>query len=180
MMLARKENVGALSSVGNSSSNVISRRRRVRNEISEEQKQEIKEAFELFDTEKTGKIDYHELKVAMRALGFDIKKTQVLEIMREYDKNGSGYVDYKDFMEIMTQKILERDPKEEILKAFKLFDDDNTGKISLKNLRRVARELGENISDDELQAMIEEFDKDMDGEINEEEFLSIMKQTSLY
>ncbi|KAH7649065.1 centrin like protein [Cryptosporidium bovis] len=178
-MLARKEHTGGLA-VGNSTSGAVSRRRRLRNEISEEQKQEIKEAFELFDTEKTGRIDYHELKVAMRALGFDVKKAQVLELMREYDKSGSGHVEYKDFVEIMTQKILERDPREEILKAFKLFDDDNTGKISLKNLRRVARELGENITDDELQAMIEEFDKDMDGEINEEEFISIMKQTSLY
>ena len=49
-------------------------RRRQRQELSEEQKQEIKEAFDLFDTDKTGTIDYHELKVAMRALGFDVKK----------------------------------------------------------------------------------------------------------
>ena len=100
--------------------------------------------------------------------------------MREYDRDGSGQIEYPDFLEIMTSKIQERDPVEEILKAFKLFDDDNTGAISVKNLRRVARELGENLQDDELQAMIDEFDKDEDGMINENEFLSIMKQTSSY
>eukprot|EP00360_Condylostoma_magnum_P001314 CAMPEP_0168316084 /NCGR_PEP_ID=MMETSP0210-20121227/14216_1 /TAXON_ID=40633 /ORGANISM="Condylostoma magnum, Strain COL2" /LENGTH=80 /DNA_ID=CAMNT_0008294545 /DNA_START=272 /DNA_END=514 /DNA_ORIENTATION=+ len=80
----------------------------------------------------------------------------------------------------MTQKIANRDPIEEIRKAFKLFDDDGTGYISLKNLRRVARELGEHLSDDELQAMIDEFDRDSDGLISQEEFLNIMKQTSVY
>ena len=74
----------------------------------------------------------------------------------------------------------ERDPREEMLKAFRLFDEDNTGKISLKNLKRVARELGETMTDDELQEMIDEADRDGDGEINEEDFIRIMKKTNLF
>jgi len=80
----------------------------------------------------------------------------------------------------MTVKMAERDPREEILKAFRLFDDDSTGKISLRNLKRVARELGENMSDEELQEMIDEADRDGDGEISEEEFIRIMRKTNLF
>eukprot|EP00906_Rhabdomonas_costata_P038231 RCo053966 len=145
-----------------------------RPELTEEQKQEIREAFELFDTDRNGLIDAHEMKVAMRALGFDVRKEEVLKLMEDVDRENPGQIAMQEFTEIMTDKIAERDPKEEMVKAFHLFDDDSTGKISLKNLRRVARELGETISDEELQAMIDEFDRDQDGEINEDEFISIM------
>ena len=66
----------------------------------------------------------------------------------------SGTIDFNDFLMIMSQKMGEKDPKEEILKAFRLFDDDETGKISFKNLKRVAKELGENLADEELQVRI--------------------------
>ena len=81
---------------------------------------------------------------------------------------------------MMTGKMGDRDSPEEIRRGFKLFDDDETGRISFRNLKRVARELGENMTDEELQEMIDEADRDGDGEINENEFLRIMKKTSLY
>ncbi|KAE8218351.1 hypothetical protein CF319_g7758 [Tilletia indica] len=147
-------------------------------EITEEQRQEIKEAFELFDTDKDGAIGYHELKVAMRALGFDLKKAEVLKILKDHDRSGQGFIEWEDFNRIMTERIAARDPIDEIRRAFALFDDDGTGKINLRNLKRVAKELGENLDDDELQAMIDEFDLDQDGEISEQEFIQIMMDDS--
>ncbi|ODQ65166.1 EF-hand protein [Nadsonia fulvescens var. elongata DSM 6958] len=142
-------------------------------DLSEDQRQEIKEAFGLFDMDNDGHLDFHETKVAMRALGFEAKKPEVLKIIRDHDRSGRGLISFDDFSTVMAEKILSRDPLEEIRRAFALFDDDNTGKISLRNLRRVAKELGENLDEDELQAMIDEFDLDQDGEINEEEFIAI-------
>merc|ERR1719245_774840 len=149
-------------------------------ELTEEQKQEIKEAFDLFDTDGSGTIDSKELKVAMRALGFEPKKEEIRKMIDDIDKDGSGAIDFNEFLEMMTQKMSEKDSKEEILKAFRLFDDDETGFITLKNLRRVAKDIGENMSDEELQEMIDEADRDGDGQINEDEFLRIMQKTSLY
>eukprot|EP00747_Dinoflagellata_sp_TGD_P218826 gnl/TRDRNA2_/TRDRNA2_91029_c0_seq1.p1 gnl/TRDRNA2_/TRDRNA2_91029_c0~~gnl/TRDRNA2_/TRDRNA2_91029_c0_seq1.p1 ORF type:complete len:170 (+),score=50.52 gnl/TRDRNA2_/TRDRNA2_91029_c0_seq1:44-553(+) len=78
---------------------------------------------------------------------------------------------------LMTQKLLGHDPTdvEEILKAFHMFDDDKTGKITWKNLRRVATEVFKELDDEELQGMIDDYDGDDDGEINQEEFLEALK-----
>jgi len=149
-------------------------------DLTEEQKADVKEAFSLFDTQAGGTIDTKDLKVAMRALGFEPRKEEIKKMVAEVDKDGSGKLSLDNFMVIMANKMSEKDTKEEILKAFKLFDDDETGNITFGNLRRVAKELGENLTDEELQEMIEEADRDDDGEVNQDEFLRIMKKTSLY
>ncbi|CUV04981.1 unnamed protein product [Cryptosporidium hominis] len=161
--------------IGNSYMGSVSKR----TELTEQQKMEIKEAFELFDGDSIGYIDIKEVKVAMRALGFDPKKEELKKILSNVELN-NGMVSYNDFYDLVETKILQRDPKEEIIKAFKLFDDDETGKITFKNLKRVAKELGENISDEEIQEMIDEADRDGDGEINQEEFIRIMRKTNLF
>ena len=69
----------------------------------------------------------------------------------EVDKESSGKLSLDNFMLLMANKMSEKDTKEEILKAFKLFDDDETGRITFTNLKRVAGELGENLTDEELQ-----------------------------
>jgi len=91
-----------------------------------------------------------------RALGFEPKKDEIKKMISDIDKDGSGTIDFEEFLQMMTAKMGERDSREEIMKAFRLFDDDETGKISFKNLKRVAKELGENMTDEELMEMIEE------------------------
>lgn len=76
-------------------------------------------------------------------------------------------------MSIAASRILARDPRDEILRAFELFDAEGKGNINLADLRRVARELGEGLQEEELVAMIEEFDLDGDGAISRDEFVGI-------
>ena len=141
----------------------------------------------MFDLDKDNRIDYHELKVAMKALGFDLPKSEVLSILQAYGVQSDPpnskaphqtrlLLPYPQFQSVMSQRILARDPREEILRAFELFDEGGKGKINLQDLRRVARELGEGLEEDELAAMIDEFDLDGDGAINRDEFLAICLQ----
>merc|ERR1711994_951098 len=123
-----------------------------------------------------GTIDAKELRVAMRALGFEPKKEEIKKMIADIDKDDSGTIDFDEFLDMMTAKMSEKDSREEIRKAFRLFDDDETGFITLKNLRRVAKEIGENMTDEELREMIDEADRDGDGQVSEEEFLRIMKK----
>ncbi|KAL7273951.1 Calcium-binding component of the spindle pole body (SPB) half-bridge [Rhizina undulata] len=164
-------------------------------ELTDEQREEINEAFSLFDLDKDHKIDYHELKVAMKALGFEVPKPELIAILRERGVIANGqvpanpasvltnrlFITQETFTQLMAERILSRDPLEEISRAFDLFAGvagGSTGEekmIRLEDLRRVARELGENLEEDELRAMIEEFDLDNDGMISREEFIEICR-----
>lgn len=145
--------------------------------LDDEAMEEIKEAFNLFDTEGKGAIDVRELKAAFRALGFQIKKSEIRQLFIDLEKDlSSATVTFDEFIEMVTPRMLNRDSREEIMKVFALFDDDNSGAISFKNLKRVAAELGENLTDEELQEMIDEADRDGDGVINDEEFYRVMRK----
>lgn len=71
--------------------------------------------------------------------------------MDQYDLEQTGEIAYRDYIEIMSKKFSEWDPIEEIKYAFKLFvGDDPSGMITVRALRKVARELNENITEDDL------------------------------
>ena len=78
-------------------------------QLTPDQAAEIREAFELFDTDKDGFIDYHQLKVAMRALGFDLKKAEVVKLLKENDQTGDALMDYDSFLRISGSNLGLRD-----------------------------------------------------------------------
>ena len=86
-------------------------------DMTEEQKFDIKDAFNLFDTQSSGFIDTKELNVAMRALGFESRKEEIKKMMSEVDKDNAGKVSMDNFTVLMANKMAEKDTKEEILKV---------------------------------------------------------------
>eukprot|EP00918_Siedleckia_nematoides_P023187 GHVU01049961.1.p1 GENE.GHVU01049961.1~~GHVU01049961.1.p1 ORF type:complete len:128 (+),score=32.65 GHVU01049961.1:681-1064(+) len=112
----------------------------------------------------------------MRALGFEVKKHHVRMIMEEVHKKPGDSVDFDDFVVLMTNRMSDRNSRAEVMRIFKLFDPQNSGKIKFRDLRKVAEELGERISDDEIREMIEEADRDGDGAIGPDDFYRIMRR----
>ncbi|CAG8807722.1 10220_t:CDS:2, partial [Dentiscutata erythropus] len=137
--------------------------------------EEIREAFDLFDTEGSGSVNIKDFKVAIRALGFEPKKEELNSLLNEVH-DGSGTIDFDNFSAIVSTKMSERDVHEDFMKIFRLFDDDATGKITFKNLKRVAKELNVEISNDQLKEMIEEADLNGDNGVDENEFLHILQK----
>lgn len=144
--------------------------------LDEEQLEELREAFKLFDTEHSGTVDARELKAALRALGFEVKKDDVRRMLQDVGKDPSQPIDFNEFCEMMKVRMPDKNSRAEIDKVFSLFDEDETGKISYRTLKRISQELGENLTDEELQEMIEEADRDGDGLINPDEFYRVMRK----
>ena len=146
-----------------------------KNGLTEDEVLEIKEAFDLFDSDKSGQIDTNELKQALQNLGIDAKNQTLQNMLADIDKNGSGDIDFDEFIDMMTAKMSDKDTREDLQKVFDLFlGDDDADKIEIKHLKRVVKELNENLSDDELNEMITRADTDRDGKVSFEEFYNIM------
>ncbi|KAL7472577.1 hypothetical protein ACHAXS_012946 [Conticribra weissflogii] len=144
--------------------------------LTDDEIEELRQAFDLFDTDGSGTIDPKELRAAMQSLGFEAKNQTIYQMIQDIDKDGTGEIEFDEFLDLMTSRLAGSDTKEDIQKIFELFDDDKTGYISLQNLKRVAHELGETMNDSELLEMIERADADQDGQISPEEFYTIMTQ----
>jgi calmodulin len=92
----------------------------------------------------------------------------------QIDADGSGTIDFPEFLTMMARKMKDTDSEEEILEAFKVFDKDGNGFISAAELRHIMTNLGEKLTDEEVDEMIREADIDGDGQINYEEFVKMM------
>ena len=141
--------------------------------FSDEQIEEIREAFNLFDSDGSGSIDYKELKAAMRALGFDVRKDELQKVIAEIDADGSGEIEFPEFMQMMTGKMGAIDSYEEIMKLFKRFDAKDKGFIDFADVKHIAKELGENMSDVDLGNMVQSFGTD--GKVTAEQFYALLK-----
>ncbi|KDR17262.1 Calmodulin [Zootermopsis nevadensis] len=137
-------------------------------QLTEEQIAEFKEAFSLFDKDGDGTITTKELGTVMRSLGQNPTEAELQDMINEVDADGNGTIDFPEFLTMMARKMKDTDSEEEIREAFRVFDKDGNGFISAAELRHVMTNLGEKLTDEEVDEMIREADIDGDGQVNYE------------
>ena len=157
-------------------SQVQSKKVEVQKVIMKSDGNEIKDAFELFDA-NDGRINAKEIRSAMQNIGFDEMNPGIYEVMTELDNprnKNLGGATFNDFCQTVNNRIPERETTEDLRKVFNLFfDDPNATTTSLASIKRVADELGENIEELELSAMLNKASKSGD-KLTFEDFVAIM------
>jgi len=143
-------------------------------DLTEEQISEFREAFELFDKDGDGTITTKELATVMRSLGQNPTEAELQDMINEVDIDGSGSIEFNEFLTMMSKKIKENESSNDIREAFRVFDRNGDGYISAEELSQVMSTLGENLTQDEIDEMIREADLDGDGKVGYDEFATMM------
>ncbi|TNM97277.1 hypothetical protein fugu_015433, partial [Takifugu bimaculatus] len=155
-----------------------SRRARV---LTQEEIEELREAFVEFDKDKDGFITCKDLGNLMRTMGYMPTEMELIELSQNINMNLGGRVDFEDFTELMTPKLLAETAGmiglKELKDAFREFDIDGDGSITSEELRyAMIKLLGEKANKTEIDAIVRDADSNGDGTVDFEEFVKMMSQ----
>lgn len=129
------------------------------------------------DTKNHKAISKRDFKLALRALGLELPRNEYIRLVSRIEKDQNGFIHKEIFMKEACKLMSSRDNIEnDMIKAFRLIDEEDTGKIDFNSLKNVAKLLGERVSDQEIINMLEAADEDGDGKVNLSEFLKLMNR----
>ncbi|XP_029363618.1 calcium-binding protein 5b isoform X1 [Echeneis naucrates] len=156
-------------------------RRQVSQALTHDEIEELHEAFVEFDKDKDGFISCKDLGNLMRTMGYMPTEMELIELSQNINMNLGGRVDFEDFVELMTPKLLAETAGmiglKELKDAFREFDIDGDGSITSDELRNaMIKLLGEHTSKNEIDAVVREADNNGDGTVDFEEFVKMMSQ----
>eukprot|EP00931_Biecheleriopsis_adriatica_P074658 TRINITY_DN4866_c0_g1_i4.p1 TRINITY_DN4866_c0_g1~~TRINITY_DN4866_c0_g1_i4.p1 ORF type:complete len:218 (+),score=38.50 TRINITY_DN4866_c0_g1_i4:49-702(+) len=141
--------------------------------LTQEQREEIKSIFNLFDKDGNGTISPDELSTVMcQCIGTAPSQKVLNELMQECDADGNGEIDLEEFTALLAKNMSKND--DYLLEAFKIFDRDDNGIISVAELKYVVQNLEFPPPDDQLERMIHQVDAKHDGNLCYVEFIALM------
>nr|QGQ62241.1 Troponin C [Demodex folliculorum] len=146
-------------------------------DLTKEQVQMLRKAFDMFDREKKGYIACNMVSTILRTLGQTFEESDLQQLIIEIDADGSGQLGFDEFLTLTARFLVEEDAEamqEELREAFRLYDKEGNGYIKTSDLREILRALDDKLTADELDEMIAEIDTDGSGTVDFDEFMEMM------
>jgi calmodulin len=161
-------------------SKVTEKVERVEIDMPEEERQQLKEAFDMFDKDGKGSISVDEIYRVMKNFGNDMSKDDIRAMIADLDEDGSGEVDFEEFIMFMkkTQEFSDSASaaeEDEVLKAFQVFDKDGNGHLSADEFKHILTNLGDRFTDAEVNEIFKEADLNHDGKLEYREFINFWR-----
>jgi len=149
--------------------------RQTKHDITPQYREELAEAFAMFDKDNSGSISSSELATILKNLNQNYSDEDITKMVRQVDADGNGEIDFDEFVGLMLNA--KSSPEDELKQAFNVFDANKSGKIDKNELRQVLKQLGWSGDEDLLSEMMKLADVNGDGEIDYEEFVKMMKES---
>lgn len=147
-----------------------------RHDIPEDKLAEYKDAFDIFDKDKSGDISVKELSALFKTLGHTIPDSEIKDLIDSVDTSGTGVVSFDEFVSLLLKVESQNDTEEEeVIKAFKVFDKDGNGTLSCAEFKHILTNLGDRFTEAEVEEIFKEADLDGDGQIDYHEFVNFWK-----
>ncbi|GAA5801745.1 hypothetical protein HPULCUR_007197 [Helicostylum pulchrum] len=172
--------------------------------VSDEELKSLREAFNLYDKDKNGAINLQEFAEIVKSLEIVTDEKKIQSLVKEVDSNQDGHIDFNEFVNAMTSLLgstqqdnslrkwstypiggddkkektytrrMSKHESDELRLCFEKFDKNGDGQISVNELKEVMERLGEKLSENELNEMINDADTNKDGFIDFDEFKALI------
>lgn len=139
---------------------------------------DVRATFEKFDRNRSGRLDFKELREALKAMGLDVSSQQAAGILARYDTNRSGVLSLDEFSTLVgrLREVQAESISTEMRQAFARFDRNRSGKLDYKELREALKAMGLEVGSEEATRILQEYDTDRSGLLEIDEFASLVHQ----
>ena len=147
--------------------------------LSRKELNSVRKLFRLFQ-DRNGTIDPHEVLASMQTLKLNEKNPVVYEIFEEFDtpENSRNRLDYDEFVDLLTEKLADRDSQKALSRIYELFLGDSQGEtLTFEAIKKVSQDVGEEMSDSQIRELLERAGQN-GKELTYDEFCAVMTKSA--